>query len=102
MSSANDDVYVLYLKGVDNSTGANVEFTRLGGIFTKEGTSVTPVVPEIPTETPETPQTQETPKDETVKNPKTGVSMSIALGLIVIALASAGIIVCKKLSTKQL
>ena len=97
-----EDIYVLYLKGVNNNTGVPTEVIELGGIFTKEGTSVNSVVPEMPDETPEKTPTNNNISKEEIKNPKTGVSMPITLGLGVIALASIGIIVCNKFSTKQL
>lgn len=57
--------------------------------------------------TPENPSDVETvtnpttTKDE-VENPKTGVNMPIVLGMGVVVFAVAGIVICKKLSTKQL
>ena len=105
MSSASEnDVYFLYLKGTDMSTGTPIEFTRLGGIFTKDGETTTPVVPEVPTENPSTSDTTETPSTkEEIENPKTGVNMPIALGVGALVLAGLGIfVVYKKQVFKQL
>lgn len=85
-------VYVLWLKGVDNTTGTPVEFTTLGGMFEKnDGQIVKPEIPELSTDV-------NTPSQTTnnVKNPKTGVVMPIALGASVIVIAGLSLVIIRK------
>ena len=101
MTGANeDDVFVVWIKSDEYSEFSD-DNVLIGEIYTKDGV-ITPEIPsdvEVPTVNPTTP---ESPKEE-IKNPKTGVSMPVALGAGVIALAGAGMfIVSKKKLFKQL
>ena len=101
MTGANeDDVFVVWIKSDEYSEFSD-DNVLIGEIYTKDGV-ITPEIPsdvEVPTVNPTAP---ESPKEE-IKNPKTGVSMPVALGAGVIALAGAGMfIVSKKKLFKQL
>lgn len=98
--ASDDDVFIVWLQS-DEYSEFSKDNVLIGDVYTKDG-ALTPVIPDdidVPTVNP----TPETPKKENVKNPKTGVSMPVALGFSVVALAGAGMfIVCKKQLFKQL
>ena len=98
--ASEDDVFIVWLQS-DEYSEFSKDNVLIGDVYTKDG-ALTPVIPDdidVPTVNP----TPETPKKENVKNPKTGVSMPVALGFSVVALAGAGMfIVCKKQLFKQL
>lgn len=99
--AAEDDVFVVWIKSDDYGVLSD-DNVLIGEVYTKDGI----LAPELPSdvEIPTTPTNNETAKtEENVKNPKTGVSMPVALGFGIVALAGAGMfIVCKKQLFKQL
>ena len=96
-------VYVLWLNGTDMTTGTPQEFTMLAGVYdSRNGQIVNPEMPEVTTQ-PTVQVPTETPKKENIENPKTGVSMPVALGIGVVAVAGTVMfVVCKKQFFKQL
>ena len=98
--ASEDDVFIVWLQS-DEYSEFSKDNVLIGDVYTKDG-ALTPVIPddiEVPTVNPSTPDVSK----EEIKNPKTGVSMPVALGFSVVALAGAGMfIVCKKQLFKQL
>ena len=98
--ASEDDVFIVWLQS-DEYSEFSKDNVLIGDVYTKDG-ALTPVIPddvEVPTVNPSTPDVSK----EEIKNPKTGVSMPVALGFSVIALAGAVMfIVCRKQLFKQL
>lgn len=91
-----DDVYVLWIKDVDT------DMIMLGEIFTNDGVIDVPAVDDNKVDNA-TNNVTPTKTATTVKNPKTGINLPIAAGVVVIALAGAVIgLICKQRLSKQI
>ena len=75
------DVYIVYLKGVDNSTGTPKNFITLGGIFENNNTTVVPSTPEI-FDTPSVETSTSTTEPEMVNVPSTSKAMPFIILII--------------------